>query len=133
MLQKYRNELSEEQVKICHDEVVDALSSEGFLMSSPLSGFDICLDAIPVLISLYPNEKETWAQLILIYASKRHETGNYRACDKVRAMIAKSKLWEVEYEFMRDIVASYMNFTNQEECNLSEIDMADTLFSLVPS
>ena len=34
---------------------------------------------------------------------------------------------------MRDIVASYMNFTNQEECNLSEIDMADTLFSLVPS
>ena len=96
MLQKYRNELSEEQVKICHDEVVDALSSEGFLMSSPLSGFDISLDAIPVLISLYPNEKETWAQLILIYASKRHETGNYRACDKVRAMIAKSKLWEVE-------------------------------------
>lgn len=133
MLQKYMDDLSEEQVKICHDEVVDALSSEGFLMSSPLSGFDVCLDALPILISLFPNEKETWAQLILIYASKRHETGNYRACDKVRAMISKSKLWEVEFDFMREIVDSYMVFANQAEHDLSEIEIADTLFSLVPS
>lgn len=133
MLQKYKNDLTQEQVKICHDEIVDALSSEGFLMSSPLSGFDICLDAIPVLVSLYPEEKGTWAQLILMYASKRHETGNYRACDKVKSMISKSKLWEVEFEFMRDIVASYLVFANNEEHNLSEIDIADTLFSLVPS
>lgn len=133
LLQKYKNELTQEQVKICHDEIIDALSSDGFLMSSPLSGFDICLDAIPVLVSLYPEEKETWAQLILMYASKRHETGNYRACDKVKSMISKSKLWEVEFDFMRDIVASYLAFANNEEHNLSEIDIADTLFSLVPS
>lgn len=133
MLQKFKDELSEEQIKICHDEVLDALSSEGFLMSSPLSGFDICLDAIPVLIALYPEEKENWANLILVYASKRHETGNYRACDKVRAMISKSKLWEIEFDFMQNIVASYLAFLNQEKCDLSESDVADTLFSLVPS
>lgn len=133
LLQQYKDDLNQDQVKICHDEIVDALSSEGFLMSSPLSGFDICLDAIPVLISLYPEEKETWAQLILMYASKRHETGNYRACDKVKAMISKSNLWEAEFAFMRDIVASYLAFANNEEHNLSEIDVADTLFSLIPS
>ena len=133
LLQQYKDDLTQEQVKICHDEIVDALSTEGFLMSSPLSGFDICLDAIPVLISLYPEEKETWAQLILMYASKRHETGNYRACDKVKAMISKSSLWDVEFDFMRDIVASYLAFANKEEQNLSEIEVADTLFSLVPS
>lgn len=133
LLQQYKDDLTLEQLKICHDEIVDALSSEGFLMSSPLSGFDICLDAIPVLISLYPEEKETWAQLILMYASKRHETGNYRACDKVKAMISKSKLWEAEFDFMRDIVVSYLAFANNEEHNLSEIDVADTLFSLIPS
>ena len=133
LLIQYKEELSGKQLKTCHDEVSDALTSEEFMMSSPLSGFEICLDSIPTLITLFPKEKEKWAQIILTYASKRHETGNYRACDKVRAMISKCKLWDEEPQFMEDVVATYLNFVEKENHGLDDIEVAETLFSLIPS
>lgn len=129
----YSNLLNEEQKVLCKDIVGKALSEEGFLTSSPLSGFEICLNALPVIIDLYPEDNGEWRNIIIYYASHSQGIGNYRTCDKVRWLINHYDMWNKYHDLMADTLSSYVEYCESKECKLSNIDIANTIMSLIPS
>lgn len=133
LLSDFYKDLTQDQRIYCKDTVRDALRTEGFMMSSPMSGFDICLNAIPSIIEHFPEEMDRWGEIILYYANIRHETGNYRACDKVRNLVSKHKLWQNQRDLMNKILNSFSTFCKSKDCMLTDYDIANTLMSLIPS
>lgn len=133
LLTDFYADITLDQRIYCKDTVRDALCTEGFMMSSPLSGFDICLNAIPSLIEMFPEEIDIWGEIILYYANMRHEPGNYRACDKVRNLVNKHKLWHCHRDLMEKIWNTYNTFCKSDDCKLNDYDIANTIMSLIPS
>lgn len=127
----YRDRLSQDEIELCSHKVVEALLSPDFLFSGVMSGFDTMLETIPALIELYPNEKESLADIILIYAKRRKEIGNFRSCDKVRQLITKHDLWNRHSDFMSYVQNRFYNglkLSHIEEINLND---AETMLSLL--
>lgn len=127
----YREKISQEEIELCSQRVTEALLNPDFLLSGLMTGFDTILEAIPALIELYPNEKDTIADIILTYAKRRKEIGNFRSCDKIRQIIVKHNLWDRQADFMLYVQMRFyggLNLARIEEITLND---AETMLSLL--
>lgn len=127
----YREKISQEEIELCSQRVTEALLNPDFLLSGLMTGFDTILEAIPALIELYPNEKDTIADIILTYAKRRKEIGNFRSCDKIRQIIVKHNLWDRQADFMLYVQMRFyggLSLARIEEITLND---AETMLSLL--
>lgn len=127
----YREKISQEEIELCSQRVTEALQNPDFLLSGLMTGFDTILEAIPVLIELFPNKKDSIADIIITYAKRRREIGNFRSCDKIRQLIVKHNLWDKQADFMQYVQSSFygsLNLTCIEEITLND---AETMLSLL--
>lgn len=127
----YRDMLSRDDIKLCSHKVVEALQSPDFIFSGVMNGFDTLLEAIPALIEVYPNEKDTLADIIIMYAKRRKEIGNFRSCDRVRQLIVKHDLWNSHSDFMLYVQSRFydsLKLSCIEEIGLND---AETMLSLL--
>lgn len=127
----YREKMSQEEIELCSQRVIDALQNPDFLLSGMMTGFDTILEVIPILIELYPNEQDTIADIILTYAKRRKEIGNFRSCDRIRQLIVKHNLWDRQADFMQYVQMRFyggLNLSRIEEITLND---AETMLSLL--
>lgn len=127
----YRHELSQTEIDTCSKKVAEALCSPDFLLSGLLTGFATLLEAIPALIALYPNEKEGIADIILQYAKRRKEVGNFRSCDKIRKLVVKHNLWVTEREFMDFLLNRLLESLKLDRIEEISLNDAETVLSIL--
>lgn len=93
LLMKLQGALTVEEQEECWDRVMSALRRPGSLVASSMTGINICLNAIPVLIALHPEEYESFSAIMAAYANVREEYNNTRICDILSQVILTGELW----------------------------------------
>ena len=127
----YNDRLAEAERDECSRRVIEALSAPDFLLSDIMSGFATVLRTIPILVDLYPDASDEIADIILIYAKRRKEIGNVRACDKVREMIVSCNMWQDKRMFMEMTVARFVDRLKLDRIEEISMDDAVTVLSLL--
>lgn len=127
----YHNRLSQDEVDICSQKVKEALQNPEFLFSGVMNGFDTIIETIPTLIELNSIEKDALADIIITYAKRRREIGNFRSCDKIRYIITKHDLWNGYPDFMQYVQKRF--FDEIKISRIEEISLNDavTMMSLL--
>ena len=101
LLKKYELLTDDERLE-CWNRVMDALQSPRFLISHSLTGINICLNAIPVMMNMKPDRLNDFSKIIAIYSGVREEYVNTRICDIMSYVIERSALWEKYPAVMED-------------------------------
>ena len=101
LLKKYELLTDDERLE-CWNRVMDALQSPRFLISHSLTGINICLNTIPVMMNMKPDRLNDFSKIIAIYSGVREEYVNTRICDIMSYVIERSALWEKYPAVMED-------------------------------
>ena len=101
LLIKKQDDLSEEEKKECWKRVMEALQSPQFLIARSMSGINICLNAIPVMMVMFPENVGEFSSIIATYSGVREEYINSRICDIMSYVIERGELW-ARYPFVME-------------------------------
>ena len=100
LLMYYCESLSQTEKNECVDRVMTALYSPDAMISDALSGFNVCIASIPVLLKLSPEKKDDIVTIISSYVGIEDEYVNNRVCDIMSTTIVAGKMWETHREVM---------------------------------
>lgn len=100
LLMKRQDDLAVEEKEECWERVMSALRNPGFLVAPSMTGINICLCAIPDLISLHPEKGELFSSILAAYAKVKEEYVNTRICDILSSVIVTGDLWKMHPSIM---------------------------------
>ncbi len=107
LLLQYYAQLNEKEKQECIHIIIEALSAPKFILSSPFSSYEMCIEALPKIIELMPNEYNKLQEILLAYALRFENKNNSRSCDSVYRMVGEHNLWEKNRAFMDGAVEKF--------------------------
>ena len=130
MLKKYELLTDDERLE-CWNRVMDALQSPRFLISHSLTGINICLNAIPVMMNMKPDRLNDFSKIIAIYSGVREEYVNTRICDIMSYVIERSALWEKYPAVMEDALNCIREGIADKDFNKMNTNQANAVLCLI--
>ena len=123
--------LSEDEKKECWNRVMLALKSLGAMASNTLSELNICIDALPTLIELYPERQSDFIPIIAAYVKTPHEFINERISDMMSDAIRMGQLW-VKYPYMMNsVLANIQSELPNGDWDTMSVETADAVLCLL--
>ena len=129
LLMNFSSEMTDGEIKECKERVLESLQDMPFILSNSLSGLDICLNAIPILLAFCnPNEMVIVKKICLDYVRSTFKYGNTRPCDLMRYMLIRRKVWQDHTDFMEECIHELVE-TNKNQ--VFSLDLARAIVCLL--
>lgn len=129
LLMNFSSEMTDGEIKECKERVLESLQDMPFILSNSLSGLDICLNAIPILLAFCnPNEMAIVKKICLDYVRSTFKYGNTRPCDLMRYMLIRRKVWQDHTDFMEECIHELVE-TNKNQ--VFSLDLARAIVCLL--
>lgn len=129
LLMNFSSEMTDGEIKECKERVLESLQDMPFILSNSLSGLDICLNAIPILLAFCnPNEMAIVKTICLDYVRSTFKYGNTRPCDLMRYMLIRRKVWQDHTDFMEECIHELVG-TNKNQ--VFSLDLARAIVCLL--
>lgn len=129
LLMNFSSEMTDGEIKECKERVLESLQDMPFILSNSLSGLDICLNAIPILLAFCnPNEMAIVKKICLDYVRSTFKYGNTRPCDLMRYMLIRRKVWQDHTDFMEECIHELVE-TNKNQ--VFSLDLARAIACLL--
>lgn len=124
LLKFYRKELSAEQLDWCKCVVENKLKGG----INAMDGTYACIHVLPLLIELFPKDKEKYAEWLFLYL-QNPGYGNKQTCDYVFDAVRAYGLWGSEPTLMKNILKKYVQGLSQENIHPHHLKI---IFGLIP-
>lgn len=130
LLMFYADTLSEKEKEECRQRVMMALCNPTAMASSPLSEFNVCIAAIPVMLKMFPQYQEQMIPVIAEYATYQDVYINERICDLLSAVILSGNLWEKNPNLMSQALNHLKSQIPNEDFESMDSTAAEAVLSL---
>lgn len=131
LLIKKKDSLDENERQECWNRIMEALKSPRFLVGHSMTGINICLNAIPVMMCMYPERVGEFSSIIATYSSVRDEYINTRICDIMSFVIEWGNLWSSYPIVMEDALNSIRERIADKDFNKMDADQANAVLCLL--
>lgn len=114
LLKFYSGEMSEEDLRWCK-KVVDAKLNGFKGLSDALDGTTACIHVVPLLIALFPDEKEKYFDVLLTCLLAPDHGDSLSSRDCVATAVQTFDLWDKEPDAMQELVKRFIATVDKDQ------------------
>lgn len=130
LLTQFGDQLDTDEKEECKLYLNEALKEPNILMSSTLSGLEICLNAIPSLLEDDSSIGKV-AEYLVTYSLIKRQNYSARPCDIIYSFTKKSALWTLNPSVMTIAIEKFKNAIGVEDFKSINYEQAESLLCLL--